>query len=161
MNAGCRAQDQLDIREPTASYVNAEILIYEHADLPIVQTVDVSGTFSFYSQPKSHGATTIVEFIEKAMEHSRSGKFLYFLRPRAPGMPPAPVQLLYPVSRFRSLHTLQHLCRFVVVRHVRRDLIDRLPVPPRLKVYLKETQYYIECFDDDGATPQPCADGGW
>ena len=45
----------------------------------------VVGMFSFYSQPKSHGAATIIEFIEKAMEHSRSGKFLYFLRPRAPG----------------------------------------------------------------------------
>ncbi len=69
--------------------------------------------FSFYSQPKSHGAATIVEFIEKAMEHSRNGKFLYFLRPRAPGLPPAPVQLLYPVSRFQNMHSLQHMCRYV------------------------------------------------
>ena len=111
--------------------------------------VCVSGMFSFYSQPKSHGAATIVEFIEKAMEHSRSGKFLYFLRPRAPGLPPAPVQLLYPVSRFRNMHSLQHLCRFQILKHTRKDLIDRLPIPPRLKEYLKQSQYYTEyCADD-------------
>lgn len=107
------------------------------------------GMFSFYSQPKSHGASTIVEFITKAMEHSRSGQFLYFLRPRAPGLPPAPVQLLFPVSRLRNMHSLQHICRFVILRHVRRDLIDRLPIPPRLKEYLKQTQYYVENLDAD------------
>ncbi|ELT87941.1 hypothetical protein CAPTEDRAFT_136251, partial [Capitella teleta] len=107
------------------------------------------GMFSFYSQPKSHGAATIVEFIEKAMEHSRSGKFLYFLRPRAPGLPPAPVQLLFPVSRFRNMHSLHHLCRFQILKHTRKDLIDRLPIPPRLKEYLKQSQYYTEyCADD-------------
>lgn len=100
--------------------------------------------FSFYQQPKSHGASTIVEFIEKAMEHSRNGKFLYFLRPRAPGHAPAPVQLLYPISRLRSMHSLQHVCRFRILRIVRRDFIDRLPIPPRLKEYLKQAQYYVE-----------------
>lgn len=102
------------------------------------------GMFSFYQQPKSHGASTIVEFIEKAMEHSRNGKFLYFLRPRAPGHAPAPVQLLYPISRLRSMHSLQHVCRFRILRIVRRDFIDRLPIPPRLKEYLKQAQYYVE-----------------
>ena len=100
--------------------------------------------FSFYSQPKSHGAATIVEFIEKAMEHSRSGKFLYFLRPRAPGLPPAPVQMLYPVSRFRNMHSLQHMCRFSILRYVRKDLIDFLPVPAKIKDYLQQSQYYTE-----------------
>ncbi len=91
----------------------------------------IAGTFSFYSQPKSHGAGTILEFIEKAMEHSRNGKFLYFLRPKAPGLPPAPVQLLYPVSRFRILQSLQHACRFVM------DLYLNL-----LKKFLQEIHFH-------------------
>ena len=81
--------------------VHTYLYFYEHL-----------GMFSFYSQPKSHGATTIIEFIEEAMEHSRTGRFLYFLRPQAPGHPPAPIQLLYPVSRLRNVFTLQHMCRF-------------------------------------------------
>ena len=100
--------------------------------------------FSFYSQPKSHGASTITEFIEKAMEHSRSGRYLYFLRPRAPGLPPAPIQLLYPISRFRQVASLQHLCRFLILKQVRRDHISQLPVPKRIADYLEQSQYYAE-----------------
>ncbi|KAK2191057.1 hypothetical protein NP493_60g01072 [Ridgeia piscesae] len=107
------------------------------------------GMFSFYSQPKSHGESTIVEFIEKAMAHSRSGRFLYFLRPRAPGLPPAPIQLLFPVSRFQTVHSLQHVCRFAILKCVRRDHIMQLPVPLRLKEYLQQSQYYAENFSDD------------
>lgn len=101
-----------------------------------------AGQFSFYSQPKSHGAASIVEFMERAMAYSRSGQFLYFLRPNAPGLAPAPVQLLYPVSRLDSVPSLQHLCRFVIASRVRRDHIDFLPTPTSLKEYLKQTQYY-------------------
>ena len=101
-----------------------------------------TGQFSFYSQPKSHGAASIVEFMERAMAYSRSGQFLYFLRPNAPGLAPAPVQLLYPVSRLDSVPSLQHLCRFVIASRVRRDHIDFLPTPTSLKEYLKQTQYY-------------------
>jgi len=104
--------------------------------------------FSFYSQPNTHGASTIVEFIEQAMEQSRTGKFLYFLRPRGPGLPPTPVQLLYPVLRPRGIHSLQILCRFMIARCVPRDHIDRLPIPPRLKEYLKETEHIIECAEE-------------
>lgn len=129
--------------------IGYQMVINECLLLTLMHNLLCLGMFSFYSQPKSHGASTIVEFIEKAMEHSRSGKFLYFLRPRAPGLPPAPVQLLFPISRLRNMHSLQHICRFVILRHVRRDLIDRLPIPPRLKEYLKESQYYIEYSDCD------------
>jgi hypothetical protein len=108
------------------------------------------GTFSFYSQPKSHGAGTIIEFIEKAMEHSRSGKFLYFLRPRAPGMAPAPVQLLFPISRLRMLQSLQHMSRFIILKHVRYDHIECLPLPSKMITYLKESQYYVEYILDEG-----------
>ena len=106
--------------------------------------------FSFFSQPKSHGVATIVEFIERAMAHSRSGKFLYFLRPRGAGHPPAPVQLLYPVSRFARVQSLQHACRFVILKHVRRDHVAALPLPARLLEYLMQTQYYTEFRGLDG-----------
>ena len=81
--------------------------------------------------------------MERAMAYSRSGQFLYFLRPSAPGLAPAPVQLLYPISRFNTVPTLQHLCRFVIASRVRRDLIDYLPTASSLKEYLKQTQYYV------------------
>ncbi|XP_072031267.1 suppressor of cytokine signaling 7-like isoform X2 [Amphiura filiformis] len=101
-----------------------------------------NGKFSFWSQPSSHGSSSIVEFIEEAMQHSRNGRFLYFLRPRVPGFPPAPVQLLFPISRFQKARSLQHMCRFVIRRQVRLDHIDELPLPRRLRDYLKEGQYY-------------------
>lgn len=108
-----------------------------------------TGTFSFCSQSltatacggsgsgNETPATTIVDFIDKAMATSRSGRSLYYLLPRGPGVVPTPVRLLHPVSRFRCMHSLQHLCKFAVLRHVRLDLVDRLPIPPRLKEYIK------------------------
>ncbi|XP_071792182.1 uncharacterized protein [Asterias amurensis] len=102
------------------------------------------GKFSFWSQPCSHGSASIVEFVEEAMRHSRSGRVLYFLRPRNPGFPPAAVQLLYPISRFQKARSMQHMCRFVIRKHVRLDHIDSLPLPKRLKSYLKEAQYYTQ-----------------
>ncbi|XP_077997549.1 uncharacterized protein LOC144450730 [Glandiceps talaboti] len=100
------------------------------------------GMFGFWSQPQSHGSASIVEFIEKAMQHSKNGKFLYFLRPRFPGAPPVPVQLTKPISRFKRVQTLQHMCRFLIRRLVRIDHIQTLPLPRRVKEYLLEGQYY-------------------
>lgn len=39
---------------------------------------------------------------------------------------------------------MQHMCRFVIRKHVRLDHIDSLPLPKRLKDYLKEAQYYTQ-----------------
>ncbi|KAK4310399.1 hypothetical protein Pmani_018035 [Petrolisthes manimaculis] len=67
------------------------------------------GNFSFggFTKFKSQ---TIVEFIENAVEHSRSGRYLFFLH-RRPVLGPMRVQLLHPVSRFKHIQSLQHLCR--------------------------------------------------
>ncbi len=75
------------------------------------------------------------------------------------------VQLLHPVSRFKQIQSLQHMCRsvkhslrlklliynminisnrFVILKHVRRDLIDELPLPKMLKSYLNTPYYYSE-----------------
>ena len=63
---------------------------------------NITGHFSFWSQPESHGKSTIKEFIEQCVENSRNGRFLYFIRPSGPGSPPMPIHLLHPVSRYGS-----------------------------------------------------------
>lgn len=100
------------------------------------------GNFSFGSctKFKSH---TIVDFIENAVEHSRSGRYLFFLH-RRPVLGPMRVQLLHPVSRFKQVQSLQHMCRFVILKVVRRDLISSLPLPRRVLDYLSTPHYYSE-----------------
>ncbi|KAF4520407.1 hypothetical protein B566_EDAN003975 [Ephemera danica] len=97
------------------------------------------GNFSFGSctKFKSH---TIVDFIENAVEHSRSGRYLFFLH-RRPVLGPMRVQLLHPVSRFKQVQSLQHMCR--------RDLISTLPLPRRVIDYLSTPHYYAEQELDD------------
>ncbi|XP_026316209.1 uncharacterized protein LOC113227476 isoform X2 [Hyposmocoma kahamanoa] len=92
-------------------------------------------------------AQTIVEFIENAVETSRSGRYLFFLNLR-PLLGPVRVQLLYPVSRFKRVQSLQHMCRFVILKNVRRDLIGSLPLPRRLLDYLSANHYYSELLAD-------------
>uniref|UniRef100_A0A8C6MAG9 Suppressor of cytokine signaling 7 n=1 Tax=Nothobranchius furzeri TaxID=105023 RepID=A0A8C6MAG9_NOTFU len=101
------------------------------------------GTFSLWCHPKFEDRChSVVEFIERAIMHSKNGKFLYFLRSRVPGLPPTPVQLLYPVSRFSSVKSLQHLCRFCIRQLVRIDHIQELPLPTSLISYLRKFYYY-------------------
>ncbi|XP_054615465.1 suppressor of cytokine signaling 7-like [Dunckerocampus dactyliophorus] len=101
------------------------------------------GTFSLWCHPKFEDRChSVVEFIERAIAHSKNGKFLYFLRSRVPGLPPTPVQLLYPVSRFHSIKSLQHLCRFCIRQLVRIDHIQELPLPTPLIAYLRKFYYY-------------------
>lgn len=69
------------------------------------------GAFSFGSCAKFK-SRTIMEFIENAVEHSRSGRYLFFLH-RRPEHGPLRVQLTKPVSRFKHVQSLQHLCRYV------------------------------------------------
>ncbi|KAM4611457.1 suppressor of cytokine signaling 7 [Polymixia lowei] len=101
------------------------------------------GTFSLWCHPKFEDRChSVVEFIERAIMHSKNGKFLYFLRSRVPGLPPTPVQLLYPVSRFSNVKSLQHLCRFCIRQMVRIDHIQELPLPKPLISYLRKFYYY-------------------
>uniref|UniRef100_A0A8C4TMP9 Suppressor of cytokine signaling 7 n=1 Tax=Erpetoichthys calabaricus TaxID=27687 RepID=A0A8C4TMP9_ERPCA len=101
------------------------------------------GTFSLWCHPKFEDrCQSVVEFIERAIMHSKNGKFLYFLRSRVPGLPPTPVQLLYPVSRFSNVRSLQHLCRFLIRQLVRIDHLPQLPLPKPLLTYLRKFYYY-------------------
>ena len=68
-----------------------------------------AGNFSFGGMHKFR-SNTIVDFIENAVEYSRSGRYLFFLH-RRPAHGPMRVQLLHPVSRFKHIQSLKHLCR--------------------------------------------------
>lgn len=107
------------------------------------------GNFSFGCLQKFH-SNTIVDFIENAVEHSRSGRYLFFLH-RRPVLGPMRVQLLHPVSRFKQVQSLQHLCRFSILKTIRRDFVDALPLPSRLKSYLNTPHYYSEELADSVA----------
>ncbi|XP_065160983.1 uncharacterized protein Socs16D isoform X2 [Atheta coriaria] len=104
------------------------------------------GNFSFGSCTKFK-SQTIVDFIENAVEHSRSGRYLFFLH-RRPTIGPVRVQLLHPVSRFKQTQSLQHMCRFVILKKVRKDLIPSLPLPRRMIDYLSTPHYYSEHLVD-------------
>ncbi|KAJ8251775.1 hypothetical protein GJAV_G00225310 [Gymnothorax javanicus] len=121
------------------------------------------GTFSLWCHPRFEDRChSVVEFIERAIMHSKNGKFLYFLRSRVPGLPPTPVQLLYPVSRFSNIKSLQHLCRFRIRQLVRIDHIQELPLPKSLIDYLRKFYYYDPeeeiCWNSAGSTLN--TDGG-
>ncbi|XP_031346832.1 suppressor of cytokine signaling 7-like [Photinus pyralis] len=104
------------------------------------------GNFSFGSCTKFK-SQTIVEFIENAVEHSRSGRYLFFLHRRSV-IGPVRVQLLHPVSRLKQIQSLQHMCRFVILKLVRRDLLCKLPLPRRMTDYLNTPYYYSEQLSD-------------
>ncbi|KAA0189774.1 Suppressor of cytokine signaling 7 [Fasciolopsis buskii] len=89
----------------------------------------------------------MVEFIEKAVAHSISGQFHYFLQSSAQGQPPVEVPLLYPLSRFQVVPSLRHLARFIILSCLRRDHIDKLPLPSTLLTYLREKQFYVESLE--------------
>jgi len=100
------------------------------------------GNFSF-GHLTNFKSNTIVDFIENAVQHSRSGRYLFFLH-RRPVLGPMRVQLIHPVSRFKRVQSLQHQCRFVILKLVPRDLIHQLPVPVQIQKYLNTPFYYSE-----------------
>lgn len=98
------------------------------------------GTFNFTSQSSFLSSTSIVELIERAMIYSQTHPYVSCLQPRPPGLNPIPIQLLYPVTRSVVLPSLQQLCRATIVRSVRIEDIDRLPITDRLKNYIRISQ---------------------
>ncbi|OCT74571.1 suppressor of cytokine signaling 6 [Xenopus laevis] len=99
-----------------------------------------NGRFSFYEQPDVEGHTSIVELIEHSIRDSENGAFCYS-RSRVPGSATYPVRLTNPVSRFMQVRSLQYLCRFVIRQYTRIDLIQKLPLPNKMKDYLQEKHY--------------------
>ena len=99
-----------------------------------------NGRFSFYEQPDVEGHTSIVDLIDFSIKDSESGAFCYS-RSRLPGSATYPVRLTNPVSRFMQVRSLQYLCRFVIRQYTRIDLIQKLPLPNKMKDYLQEKHY--------------------
>ncbi|XP_036377683.1 suppressor of cytokine signaling 6 [Megalops cyprinoides] len=99
-----------------------------------------NGRFSFYEQPDVEGHISIVDLIEHSIKDSENGAFCYS-RSRLPGSATYPVRLTNPVSRFMQVRSLQYLCRFVIRQYTRIDLIQKLPLPNKMKDYLQEKHY--------------------
>lgn len=99
-----------------------------------------NGSFSFYEQPDVEGHISIVELIEHSIIDSESGAFCYS-RSRTPGTATYPVRLTNPISRFMQVRSMQYLCRFVIRQYTRIDLIQKLPLPNKMKDYLQEKHY--------------------
>uniref|UniRef100_A0A2K6EJD2 Suppressor of cytokine signaling 6 n=1 Tax=Propithecus coquereli TaxID=379532 RepID=A0A2K6EJD2_PROCO len=98
-----------------------------------------NGRFSFYEQPDVEGHTSIVDLIEHSVRDSENGTFCYS-RSRLPGSATYPVRRTNPVSWFMQVRSLQYLCRFVR-QCTRTDLIQKLPLPNKMKDYLQEKHY--------------------
>ncbi|XP_054980526.1 suppressor of cytokine signaling 6 [Sorex araneus] len=99
-----------------------------------------NGRFSFYEQPDVEGHASVVDLIEHSVRDSENGAFCYS-RSRLPGAATYPVRLTHPVSRFMQVRSLQYLCRFVIRQSTRIDLIQKLPLPAKMKAYLQEKHY--------------------
>lgn len=132
------------------NYSSLPLSLILSLSLFIVLSPFISGTFSFGSYAKFK-SQTITEFIEKAVEHSRSGRcvspkdkqtiyyinfyticidivfyrYLFFLH-RRPEHGPMRVQLTNPVSRFKHVQSLQHMCRCVaqILTTIKQMLFD-------------------------------------
>ncbi|XP_014662804.1 PREDICTED: suppressor of cytokine signaling 6-like [Priapulus caudatus] len=102
------------------------------------------GRFGFGEIENSFGFVSVVNLIEHTVLESKKGKYTFYLRHPMFGRPPTRVQLTTPVSRFATMRSLQHMCRFVILRHVRHDHIDRLPLPQKIQNYLNDPHYYAE-----------------
>ncbi|KAM7538108.1 hypothetical protein Aperf_G00000072246 [Anoplocephala perfoliata] len=122
----------------------------------------MGGKFGFAVQGDSETSSSIAQFIDHVIAESERGRTRFFLRQSALTTSSSndlngerttnqleneghvEARLLYPVSRFLVVHSLAHLCRFEILLKVRKDQIDQLPLPDRLKKYLHERQYYTE-----------------
>lgn len=60
------------------------------------------------------------------MAACRTGQNAFYLRSRGPGLPPAPVQLLYPLSMTGCFDSLEHPSKWAALRRIRQDMIDNL-----------------------------------
>lgn len=95
------------------------------------------GHFSF-GRSRKFFCTTIVDFVENAIEYSQNGNLLFFLH-RDPALQ-GPVRFrMKPLLRMNNLTSLKHLCRFAILPYIRKDKINELCIPGCLKDYLSES----------------------
>jgi suppressor of cytokine signaling 6/7 len=94
---------------------------------------------------KGHGWTffdcfnspTVHQLILDTMKHSQNSVF-GFVKQNSRLQPPFPVRLTNPVNQ--PISTLQHMCRFKIRQHVTVADVTGLPLPDKLKDYVKEKE---------------------
>ena len=76
-------------------------------------TQDLADTCSFYTEDRCVKKC-------KLSKLTKTRLYVFFLNfPFVQVLGPMRVQLLHPVSRFKRVQSLQHLCRYIIVKHVR------------------------------------------
>lgn len=80
---------------------------------------------------------SIVDLIEDAMKKSKETVFCY-VKQNSSLIPPFPVRLTNPISRFGAISSLQNMCRLVIQRSIDIAKMDLLPLPNKLISYCKE-----------------------
>lgn len=98
--------------------------------------------------------SSILDLVYNTMTRSRNREIQFFVRGRGQLDAPVPVNILYPISRDHVVHSLMHIARSSIRKHVRFDHLDKLNLPTTLKSYLKDPQYLYEESDE----PVPVCD---
>jgi suppressor of cytokine signaling 6/7 len=80
---------------------------------------------------------SVHELIEETMRRSQDSVF-GFVKQNSRLQPPFPVRLTKPINRFYEVSTLQHLCRFIIRQKIDIPYVNSLPLPDKLKDYVKE-----------------------
>lgn len=88
--------------------------------------------FCFYEQPDMDGQ--FADLIKHSARNWENRAFCYSRSP-LPGYAVYPVRLTNQVSRFLQVHSLPHLCCFVICQHIRIDLFNKLLLPNKMKNY--------------------------
>ena len=83
-------------------------------------------------------SSSVVSFVNATM---KIGPF--YSSPSDFFWPSYPVHFLFPVSRFEEFPSLKHLCRIAIRCNSRSDKLHELPLPPKLRRYLKVENPYL------------------
>lgn len=84
---------------------------------------------------------TLTSLIDDAVRMSRQGDAVCILSGHVEGRE-VDLFLRYPVSRLNKVPCLQHLCRSVVHKGLRRDQFERLDLPTHVQAYLQRSPYF-------------------
>lgn len=80
---------------------------------------------------------SVVDLIDDAMKKSKENVFCY-VKHTSQLIPPFPVRLTNPISRFGDVPSLANMCRQVIKKNVDAARMDLLPLPNKLISYCKE-----------------------
>lgn len=93
--------------------------------------------FSFYLQPNKQ-YETVSKLVDDLILTSRTGIHYYVKSKKTNKEIRFLIKLDRTLNRLDNVPNLKHLCRFTIKQSIRFDLIEHLPLPDNLKLYLKE-----------------------